>query len=101
MLAGNMGANERMEYTVVGDTVNLASRLSSVAKAGELIITEATYNRPDIRDRIIARQQRSIHLRGIQQPVATYVVEGLIPGENEQLIRQVETLWWQARRHTA
>jgi adenylate cyclase len=101
MLAGNMGANERMEYTVVGDTVNLASRLSSVAKAGEIIITEATYNRPEIRDRVIARQQRSIQLRGIQQPVATYVVEGLIPSENEQLIRQVETLWWQARRHTA
>jgi adenylate cyclase len=101
MLAGNMGANERMEYTVVGDSVNLASRLSTASKAGQIIITEAIYSRPEIRDRVIAREQRSIHLRGIQQPVATYVVEELIPGENEQLIRQVETLWWQARRHSA
>jgi adenylate cyclase len=90
-----------MEYTVVGDSVNLASRLSTASKAGQIIITEAIYSRPEIRDRVIAREQRSIHLRGIQQPVATYVVEELIPGENEQLIRQVETLWWQARRHSA
>ena len=101
MLAGNMGANERMEYTVVGDSVNLASRLLTAGEAGQIVITEAIYNRPEIRERVIARQQQSIRLRGIQQPVATYVVEELIPRENEQLVRQVETLWWQARRHTA
>lgn len=101
MLAGNMGTNERMEYTVVGDSVNLASRLSTVADAGQVTITEALYKRPDIRDRVIAKEHRSIRLRGIEHPVATFVVDALIPEENEKLARHVETLWWQSRRQSA
>lgn len=101
MLAGNMGTHERMEYTVVGGSVNLASRLSSVADGGQIVITEALYRRPGIRDRIIAREHGAIQLRGIEQPVTTLVVEGLVPAESEKLTRQIETLWWQSRRQIA
>src|SRR5205823_7319962 len=38
LVAGNMGSKNRMEYTVLGDTVNTASRLSGVAKDDEVII---------------------------------------------------------------
>ncbi|MBN1850114.1 MAG: HAMP domain-containing protein [Deltaproteobacteria bacterium] len=44
MLAGNLGSQKKMEYTVIGDNVNVAARLTSVAKPGEILITKRTYN---------------------------------------------------------
>lgn len=41
-VAGNLGSEKRMEYTVVGDTVNIAARLESLARPGQILITEAT-----------------------------------------------------------
>lgn len=93
MLAGNMGSRDRMQYTVVGDTVNLASRLCSVANAGEIVITEEMYHQPGIKKRIIAELHRStINLRGKTRPVSTYVVRGVrtaYPGVLEQQLEWV------------
>jgi class 3 adenylate cyclase len=41
-VAGNMGSTNRLSYTVVGDVVNLASRLAGQAKAGEILISQST-----------------------------------------------------------
>jgi adenylate cyclase len=80
MLAGNMGSRERMEYTVVGDTVNLASRLCSITNGGEIVISREMYMREDIQQRVLAGEYQSIRLRGISQPVSTYRVEHLTAG---------------------
>jgi len=74
MLAGNMGSNERMQYTVVGDAVNLASRLHTVAKKGQIVIAETLVKDPDVQWHIHAHRHKSIQLRGISNPVTTYIV---------------------------
>ncbi len=56
MLAGNIGSQKKMEYTVVGDNVNVASRLTSMAKPGEILISGQTYAL--IRDNISVKVER-------------------------------------------
>jgi adenylate cyclase len=44
VVAGNLGSQVKMEYTVIGDTVNVASRLNSLAGGGEIIISKSIYD---------------------------------------------------------
>lgn len=45
LILGNIGCQTRMEYTVIGDTVNTASRIQGIANGGEVIISETVYNK--------------------------------------------------------
>ena len=74
MLAGNMGSNERMQYTVVGDAVNLASRLHTFAEKDQIVITDSMVKDPDVQWQIIAHRHKLIQLRGLSNPVTTYLV---------------------------
>ncbi|HYQ71066.1 MAG TPA: adenylate/guanylate cyclase domain-containing protein [Gammaproteobacteria bacterium] len=92
MLAGNMGSRERMEYTVVGDTVNLASRLCGITNGDEIVISREMYLREDIRERVIAGEYQSIRLRGISQPVTTYRIEQLTAAGQEIIAQQFDDI---------
>jgi len=92
MLAGNMGSRERMEYTVVGDTVNLASRLCAISNANEIVISREMYMRDDVNARVLAGEYQSIQLRGISQPISTYRVEQLTATGQEILALQFEDI---------
>lgn len=77
MLAGNLGSRERMQYTVVGDAVNLASRLSNMATAGEIIAAGPLFDDANIASRVRATEYGAMRVRGRSEPVSTYRVDGV------------------------
>jgi len=69
---GNFGSESRLDYTIIGGHVNLASRLESNAEADQILISHKTYAL--IKDKINCEKKAEITVRGIAQPVQTYQV---------------------------
>jgi len=92
MLAGNMGCKDRMEFTVVGDAVNLASRLCTFASPGEIVINKDVYDHDDIDSRVIAEEHMPIQLRSRKHPVLTYLIKGLIPEYQTVISKQTHLI---------
>lgn len=69
---GNFGSEDRMDYTIIGGGVNLASRLESAATPGEILISYETYAL--VKDGIKCEEFGHLNVKGIAYPVATYRV---------------------------
>lgn len=72
---GNFGANTKMDYTIVGREVNLASRLESACTPGEILISEETYAL--IKNTILCRDKGEIAVKGFHTPIKIFEVAGL------------------------
>lgn len=70
VLAGNVGSGKRLEYTVIGDSVNLGARLCGVAPAGEIWISASTYQQ--VEDILEVEQLPPQPIKGIEGPVTAY-----------------------------
>jgi adenylate cyclase len=74
MVSGNIGSESlrRLDYTVIGDVVNLAQRLQSTAKAGQIIITEETYHKA--KESFSCEKIGEVVLKNKAKPVTIYQV---------------------------
>lgn len=75
VVMGNLGARARMNYTVIGDNVNVAARLYNVAKGGEIIISDATY--AEVADVALAEERGTIAVKGKAQPIRIFNLTGV------------------------
>lgn len=74
-IVGNIGADFRMDYTAIGDTVNTASRIESNSKAGQILISESVYQQ--VKDHVQVLDLGSVKVKGKVNGVQIYQVIGL------------------------
>ena len=75
MIVGQIGSSKFTDYTVIGDNVNLGSRLCGVAKGHQILISETTYQL--VHHAVKVNKPAPIQVKGRVQPVQTYEVIGL------------------------
>lgn len=79
-MVGLVGARGGRGYTVIGDTVNLASRFESQAKAGQVVIGAETYRA--LPDGTKVEPLGDVHVKGKEAPIEAYVVVELLPARS-------------------
>jgi class 3 adenylate cyclase len=75
-IVGNVGTPDLMDFTAVGDTVNLASRLQGLSENNEITVSEETFSL--VAKWVVGHRVGEQAVRGREEPVITYLVERLL-----------------------
>ncbi|MDA2919696.1 tetratricopeptide repeat protein [Desulfobacterota bacterium AH_259_B03_O07] len=83
VVVGNIGDDLKMDYTALGDTVNLASRMEQIAKPGNIMVSESTYK--IAKDYFNFKSLGALDIKGKKKPVSVYEVIEPIEEEKTRL----------------
>jgi class 3 adenylate cyclase len=79
---GNFGSADRMDYTIIGNEVNLAARLEAHAEVGGILMAHETHSL--VKDTVLAEEGDALTVKGFAKPVRTYSIVGLYDDLAEQ-----------------
>lgn len=73
-IVGNVGSEDRMDHTVLGNNMNLGARLCSIAQPGQIIISESSWRLMTTKE-VRTKPLEAIAVKGLSRPIQTYEVE--------------------------